>query len=239
MMPSTCAMSTTLTTARLYTDELQSVINYLDTAVVDRIAETIYQTYLAENTIFVLGNGGSATLATHVACDLGKNVSGGHKRIRAISLTDNVAMLTAWANDLSYESVFAEQLRNFVQPGDLVLAISCSGNSKNVLQAIELGREAGALIVGITGFQGGKMRSLCDDCLVVPSDNMQVIEDLHTVVSHAIATILYNKVFAAANIGGNLAQRSVGEEDRLQRVPVGSRIDQRNLEGDEVDNCAA
>jgi D-sedoheptulose 7-phosphate isomerase len=229
MISSASAMSTTLTTARLYTDELQSVLTHLDTTMVDRIAEAIYQTYLKGNTIFVLGNGGSATLATHVACDLGKNVSGGYKRIRAISLTDNVAMLTAWANDLSYESVFAEQLRNFVQPGDLVLAISCSGNSKNVLQAIEVGREAGAWIVGITGFHGGKMRPLCDDCLVVPSDNMQVIEDLHTAVSHAIATILYNKVFAAANTGGQPAQRSVEEGDRLQWLPVGSRIEQWNL----------
>jgi D-sedoheptulose 7-phosphate isomerase len=165
---------------------------------IDQIAETIYQAYLKESTVFVIGNGGSATLATHVACDLGKNVSSVSKRIRAIALTDNVAMLTAWANDLSYESVFAEQLRNFVRPGDLVFAISCSGNSKNILQAIKVGREAGAGIVGVTGFQGGEMKSLCDDCLVVPSENMQVIEDLHTVVSHAVATILYNKVLAAS-----------------------------------------
>jgi D-sedoheptulose 7-phosphate isomerase len=198
MMASTCAMSTSLTTARLYTDELQSVVGRLDTGMIDQIAETIYQAYLKESTVFVIGNGGSATLATHVACDLGKNVSSVSKRIRAIALTDNVAMLTAWANDLSYESVFAEQLRNFVRPGDLVFAISCSGNSKNILQAIKVGREAGAGIVGVTGFQGGEMKSLCDDCLVVPSENMQVIEDLHTVVSHAVATILYNKVLAAS-----------------------------------------
>ena len=197
MTTSTCAMDTSLTTARLYTDELQSVVNRLDTGMIDRIAEIIYQAYLKQGTVFVIGNGGSATLATHVACDLGKNVSSGTERIRAISLTDNVAMLTAWANDLSYESVFAEQLRNLVRPGDLVFAISCSGNSKNILQAIKVGREAGAWIVAITGFQGGEMKSLCDDCLVVPSDNMQLIEDLHTVVSHAIATILYNKVLTA------------------------------------------
>ncbi|MGA3344261.1 MAG: SIS domain-containing protein [Terracidiphilus sp.] len=197
MIPSTCLMSTSLTTARLYADELQSLIHRLDTQMIDQIAETIYQAYLRDSTVFVLGNGGSATLATHVACDLGKNVTGGRKRIRAISLTDNAAMLTAWANDLSYDLVFAEQLRNFVRPEDLVFAISCSGNSKNVLRAIEAGREANAWIVGMTGFQGGKMRALCDDCLVIPSDNMQLIEDLHTVASHAIATILYNKIFLA------------------------------------------
>jgi len=197
MIPSTCLMSTSLTTARLYADELQSLIHRLDTQMIDQIAETIYQAYLRDSTVFVLGNGGSATLATHVACDLGKNVTGGRKRIRALSLTDNAAMLTAWANDLSYDLVFAEQLRNFVRPEDLVFAISCSGNSKNVLRAIEAGREANAWIVGMTGFQGGKMRALCDDCLVIPSDNMQLIEDLHTVASHAIATILYNKIFLA------------------------------------------
>lgn len=195
-MASTCPMSTSLTTARLYTDELQSVLNRLDTGAIDRIADAIYQTYIDECTIFVVGNGGSATLATHVACDLGKNVACGNKRIRAISLTDNVAMLTAWANDTSYESVFAEQLRNFVRSGDLVFAISASGNSKNVLRAIEVGRDAGARIVGITGFHGGMMKSLCDACFVVPSDNMQVIEDLHTVASHAVATILYNRLLS-------------------------------------------
>lgn len=209
MMPSTCAMNTSLTTARLYTDELQSAVSRLDTGMIDRIAETIYQAYLDESTIFVIGNGGSATLATHVACDLGKNVSGGAKRIRALSLTDNVAMLTAWANDLSYESVFAEQLRNFARPGDLVFAISGSGNSKNILQAIKVGREAGAWIVGIAGYQGGEMKLFCDECLVVPSDNMQVIEDLHTIVSHAIATILYNKVLAEREGKAALAKASV------------------------------
>lgn len=219
MMVSTCAMSTSLTTARLYTDELQSVVERLDTAMVDRIAETIYQAYIKGSTVFVIGNGGSATLATHVACDLGKNVSSGSKRIRAIALTDNVAMLTAWANDLSYESVFAEQLRNFVSAGDLVFAISCSGNSTNILQAIKVGREAGAGIVGFTGFQGGEMKSLCDDCLVVPSENMQVIEDLHTVVSHAVATILYNKVLAASK------SKPVKAEDEVDKLAALMEID--------------
>ncbi len=191
-----CPMSTSLTSARMYTQELQSVISRLDTGVIDRIADTIYQTYVDDNTVFILGNGGSATLATHVACDLGKNVASTGKRIRAISLTDNVAMLTAWANDTSYELVFAEQLRNLVRAGDLVFAISASGNSKNVLRAIEVGRDAGARIVGITGYHGGLMKALCDACFVVPSDNMQVIEDLHTVASHAMATILYNKILA-------------------------------------------
>ena len=197
MPTSTRAMDTALTTARLYTEELQSVIRHLDTAMIDQITATIYRAYLRQSTLFVIGNGGSATLATHVACDLGKNVSSGSRRIRAISLTDNAAMLTAWANDLSYESVFAEQLRNLVRPGDLLFSISCSGNSKNILQAIKVGREAGAYVLGLTGFHGGLMKSLCDDCLIVPSENMQIIEDVHTVVCHSIATILYNRVLAA------------------------------------------
>jgi D-sedoheptulose 7-phosphate isomerase len=211
MLHSTCVMDTALTTARLYTDELKAVLCHLDTGMVDRIADTIYRTYLTESTLFVIGNGGSATLATHVACDLGKNVSSRNKRIRAISLTDNVAMLTAWANDLSYESVFAEQLRNFVRPGDLLFAISCSGNSKNILQAITVGREAGASIAGITGFQGGGMKPLCDDCLIVPSDNMQIIEDIHTIVCHSIATVLYNRVLVTSE------GRPVAAEDDVDK----------------------
>ncbi len=223
-MAQTCPMSTSLTSARMYTAELQSVINRLDTGAIDRIADVIYQAYLEESTVFVVGNGGSATLATHIACDLGKNISCGVKRIRAISLTDNIAMLTAWANDLNYESVFAEQLRNLVRPGDVVFAISASGNSKNILRAIEVGRDAGARIVGVTGYRGGMMKPLCDLCFVVPSDNMQVIEDLHTVASHAIATILYNRVISESRF------EDVG---RFELVQLGPDLEPQ------IDNCAA
>ena len=103
-------------------------------------------------------------------------------------------MMTAWANDANYEDVFAEQLLNFVNGGDIVLAISGSGRSPNVLKALKVARDADALTIGLTGFRGGLMKDLCDVCLIIPSDNMQIIEDLHLSVTHAVFTALRAKI---------------------------------------------
>jgi D-sedoheptulose 7-phosphate isomerase len=112
-----------------------------------------------------------------------------------LSLTDNVPLLTAWANDTSYEQVFAEQLRNFVQSGDVAFAISGSGSSPNVLKALEAAREADAFNIGVAGFQGGKMKQLCDLCIVIPSDNMQIIEDLQVSIAHALFAIVRRRIW--------------------------------------------
>jgi D-sedoheptulose 7-phosphate isomerase len=106
--------------------------------------------------------------------------------------------MTAWANDCSYEEIFAEQLRNFVQPHDIAFAISGSGNSKNVLHALRVAREAGATTIGVSGFEGGEMKSLCDICAVVPSDNMQIIEDLHLSMAHSIFRIVSSRMAGRA-----------------------------------------
>ena len=141
----------------------------------------------SERFIYVMGNGGSAANAEHLVNDLGKGGQRGFpRRFKILSLTGNVPLMTAWANDTEYDQVFAEQLRNFVGRGDLVLAISGSGNSRNVLNAVALARQHGAVTVGLTGGDGGKLRPLCDHCIVVPSDDMQHIEELHLVVLHAI-----------------------------------------------------
>ena len=108
--------------------------------------------------------------------------------------SDNVALMTAWANDTCYERVFAEQLHNFVAPGDVALAISGSGNSPNVLCALEVAREAGAVNIGLTGFRGGDMKHLCDICIIIPSENMQIIEDLHLSVTHAIFSVIRQRL---------------------------------------------
>jgi len=130
-----------------------------------------------------------------MACDLGKGtVNGSKKRFRVMSLTSNEAMMTAWANDSNYHDIFAEQLANFVAPGDVAFAISCSGNSANVLNALRVARRARATTVGLAGFQGGKMKELCDQCLIVPCDNMQIIEDLHLCAAHAVFTEVRRKV---------------------------------------------
>lgn len=141
--------------------------------------------------IFLCGNGGSAATASHFACDLAKGTRRpGAPMVRAIALTDNVPLLTAWANDTEYRRVFAEQLRPLIRPGDLLIAISGSGNSPNVLEAVLVAREAGAFTIGLTGFEGGRLRDLVDLCLIVPSACMEQIEDLHLILQHTITTVL-------------------------------------------------
>ena len=176
------------------------VISKLPYAQMEAVAVQLELAYNDGRRVFVFGNGGSAALASHFACDLGKGTvqENGPKRFRVLSLTDNVALLTAWANDKSYEMVFAEQLRNFVQPDDIAFAISGSGSSPNVLRGLEAARRAGAINIGLTGFRGGKMRELCDICLIVPSDNMQTIEDFHLSVAHALFTVLRHRIMSAA-----------------------------------------
>ncbi len=182
--------------ANQYFEELQRVMVSLPKDGIDQIADTLVRAYDAGRTVYLCGNGGSAALASHFACDLGKGTAycNGGKRFRVLALTDNLPTLTAWANDSSYEDVFSEQLRSFVQPGDVALAISGSGNSKNVLNALQVAREAGARTVGISGFQGGEMKALCDICIVVPSNNMQIIEDLHLAMAHSIFRIVYGRI---------------------------------------------
>jgi len=169
---------------------------------VDLISRMLYRAYEQERTTYLFGNGGSASLASHFACDLTKGtcVDGGNgqKRFRAVALTDNLAVLTAWANDSGYEDVFAEQLRGIVQTGDIAFAISCSGNSPNVLKALQVARDAGALTIGLGGFEGGSMKSMCDMSLIVTSDNMQIIEDLHLSVAHCLFTLVRNQIVSEA-----------------------------------------
>jgi len=185
-----------ISNASQYFEELQRIMVSFPKDGIDQIANILVGAYDAGRTVFLCGNGGSASLASHFACDLGKGTAycNGGKRFRALSLTDNLPTLTAWANDSSYEDVFSEQLRNFVQPGDVTLAISCSGNSKNVLNALQVARDAGATTVAISGFQGGEMKSLCDICVIIPSTNMQIIEDLHLAMVHSIFRIVYSRI---------------------------------------------
>jgi D-sedoheptulose 7-phosphate isomerase len=178
-----------------YFDDVARVISNMPLPVIDEIVGVMMQAYESSRRIYLFGNGGSAALASHFACDLGKGAANGSgKRFRALALTDNIPMMTAWANDTNYEDVFAEQLVNFVDDGDVVFAISGSGRSPNVLKALKVAREANAFTIGLTGFRGGLMKDLCDLCLVVPSDNMQIIEDLHLSVTHAVYTALRAKI---------------------------------------------
>lgn len=191
-------MDPKLTTSQVYLKELANALAMFEGTTMERVVDVLFEAYLNGTDVYIIGNGGNAALASHFACDLAKNVTfaNGHRRLRALSLTDNFSLMSAWSNDVGYESVFVEQLRNFLRPSDIVIALSGSGNSPNVLRALELARDIGAKAVGITGGDGGKLAALCDPCLIAPSHNMQIIEDLHSVAVHAVSTALYNRINA-------------------------------------------
>jgi len=184
-----------VTAVRSYLNLVGNTLAKLPTGTIDDIVGVLCRAYEREHTIFVFGNGGSAALASHFVCDLGKGtVRGSGKRFKVIALTDNVPLITAWANDSSYENIFAEQLANLIRSDDVAFAISGSGNSKNVLKALKVARNSGAITVGLSGFQGGEMKGLCDTCMIVPSNNMQVIEDLHLSIAHAVFTAVKERM---------------------------------------------
>ena len=178
-----------------YLDELKKSINDMSREKFREIAEALLDAREKGRYVFVMGNGGSASTASHMACDLGKGASiPGKSRFKIICLSDNIPLMTAWANDTCYENIFSEQLENFVQEGDVVIGISGSGNSGNVLNALKLAREKNANTIGLTGFQGGKMKELCNICLIVPSDNMQRIEDTHMIIEHALFSYIKDQL---------------------------------------------
>lgn len=180
-----------------YFEMYQQVVAELPYGAIEQAIEELLRAYKSGRTIFIFGNGGSAAAASHFACDLSKGTlvgDNGQKRFRVMALTDNVPLMTAWANDSSYERIFAEQLRNFVTGGDLAFAISASGNSPSVLQALQVARDAGATTIGLTGFKGGKMAGLCNICVIIPSDNMQIIEDFHVSVTHAVFSVIRRRI---------------------------------------------
>jgi len=158
---------------------------------IGRIAAILERSRTDGRTIFLMGNGGSAATASHIALDLGKGtIRPGAPRLRAIALTDNVPVLTAWANDTSYERVFAAQLETWVRPGDVVIAISSRGRSPIVLEAVRRARTMGAVTIGLSGFDGGVLKDLVDLSLVVPSDVVGQIEDAHLAIGHILTSIL-------------------------------------------------
>jgi D-sedoheptulose 7-phosphate isomerase len=153
------------------------------------IVDRLIRAYDNGNQLLLMGNGGSSSTASHLMNDFQKCIylTGG-KPFRALALTDSVSLLTAWANDTSYENVFAEQVRTWARPGDLVLAISGSGNSPNVLRAVTVARECGAYTIGLAGYQGGKMAEVdtIDHLFVVPSVSVHRIQEAQTTVYHVL-----------------------------------------------------
>jgi D-sedoheptulose 7-phosphate isomerase len=178
-----------------YIKDLQKTLEKLPNQPIHEVIELLHNARLAGRQVFIMGNGGSASTASHFACDLGKNTrSEDLPHFRVLALTDNMSLFSAYANDEGYENVFAQQLASFVQPRDVVIAISTSGNSTNVIRAIELANRVGAETVGFTGFDGGLLKPLVDWHINVESESVEQIEDLHLMLEHLICTVLRRRM---------------------------------------------
>lgn len=174
-----------------YFDRLKTAIDLLSRDQVNTLARLLREAREQGRTVFIMGNGGSAATASHFAVDFNKGLShAGSRRFRVLCLNDGIPALTACANDMGYERVFVEPLQNFLETGDLVIAISGSGNSANVLEAVRYANDRGAVTVGLTGFDGGRLREIAHHGVHVPLDDMQVTEDLHLVVTHVVYSVL-------------------------------------------------
>ncbi len=183
-----------------YLAQLAAVLQQVPRASLTAIAGRLWQAYCADAQIFACGNGGSSATASHFVEDLSKGVDlpAGARRYRALSLVDSVPIITAYANDMSYDAIFCEPLRNLVRRDDVLLALSGSGRSKNVLLAMQVAKEAGAGVIALAGRDGGDMPGLSDLCLTVPVESMQQIEDAHLAITHAVYLDLKARAEAAA-----------------------------------------
>ena len=170
-----------------YENELIDAIRAIDAAEMDKAAALLYNAYLADQQVFIFGNGGSATTANHFVCDFGKNaVRGEKRRFRILSLSDNIAKITALGNDIAYAEIFREQMKNLMRPGDVAIAISASGTSPNVVNACEYVRQIGGKLIVLAGFSGGKIAPMADAALVTAMQSYERIEDLHLILLHML-----------------------------------------------------
>jgi D-sedoheptulose 7-phosphate isomerase len=183
---------------RTYTDDYIRVLRRLDQAVVARMAEAVLGAWIEGCTVFLCGNGGSAASASHIAADLTKLTAPRRgPRLRAVALNDSVSAMSAIANDLAYDQVFAEQLRAFLSPRDVLIGLSTSGSSANVLRAIEYANIAGGITIGMTGQSGTQLQSRAWLTLVVPSASVQQVEDASMVAGHVICLMVKEMIAQA------------------------------------------
>jgi D-sedoheptulose 7-phosphate isomerase len=182
-----------------YGTEFKRCIDQLPVNRIAAVADQLFQCYLEDKLVAVIGNGGSAATASHLACDLGKTILGSaplsvERRFKVMALTDNMPLVTAWANDENYDSVFAEQLKPWLRKDDVVIAISASGNSANVVEGVKVARQMGACTIGFLGFDGGKVAKMVDHPIIVHSNNYGYIEDLHMMFGHMVTAYIKRRL---------------------------------------------
>ena len=166
-------------------------LNKLDLNKIEEVVKILFRAWQHDNKVFIIGNGGSASTASHMACDLGKGTLENHydrnlRRLNVISLTDNVAHITAIGNDLGYENIFAQQLQNLAKHGDILISITGSGNSPNIIKAVKCGNDLGMITIGLLGFNGGLLKDLVDHHIIFEENHYGRVEDFHLMVDHII-----------------------------------------------------
>jgi D-sedoheptulose 7-phosphate isomerase len=190
-----------------YITALKQTIDDLPSHLIANVIAILQRARLQGNQVFVMGNGGSASTATHFVCDLAKNTRcDGLPHFRAIGLTDNMAIFSAYANDEGYENVFSNQLANLIKPNDVVIGISASGNSINVLNAMEEAQKHGAIMIGFTGFDGGRLGQMVHINIHVKSNIIEHVEDIHLMLEHIIVKVIKDQVSAEANVTTAIAR---------------------------------
>lgn len=188
-------------TPREYLQRCAALFDKLDLSQMERLADDIYAAYQRGRFVFICGNGGSGSNSSHFCEDLGKSTldrkdftNDAVRRLKVLSLTDNTPYILAWGNDEGFDRVFVEQLKNFASPGDVLIAISGSGNSPNILNAVEWANRHDVKTWGITGYTGGKLRTLAHDNLHVPLDDMGLVESVHLILFHWILNDIHGRI---------------------------------------------
>jgi D-sedoheptulose 7-phosphate isomerase len=178
-----------------YFDKVIETLGKVDIKPINKFIDRIYECYNKGNTVYIFGNGGSAATASHVAGDFMKGISYGlEKRFKVVCLNDNIPAMTAIANDLDYDEVFYEQLKTYLKKDDVVVGISGSGNSANVIKALNYAKELGSTIAGFCGYKGGKLKDLADILIYAPVNDMEITEDIHIIIFHAIKQLINKKL---------------------------------------------
>ena len=182
-----------------YFSEIEQILDKISLKDIEKFASILHNIYLKEGHIFIIGNGGSASTASHFACDLSKGALLPKnykkiKRLKATSLTDNIAIITAWSNDISYKKIFSEQLNNLLCKNDIVIGISASGNSPNIIEAIKTAKQKKAKTIGLAGFNGGKLAKITDICIIAKINKYDIVEDIHLILTHIITRHFLNLI---------------------------------------------
>lgn len=180
---------------RDYFHTLKALLDAVDEQEVTRVVDVLFDAFQENRRLILCGNGGSASTASHLVCDLSKNVyldSG--KAFEVVALTDSPALISAWGNDTAFDNVFAGQARTWVREGDVLIAISGSGNSPNIVKVVEVAKEVGATTIGFCGYGGGKLAQMADIAVVVDKRNMQQVEDLHMIFGHVVFSALRDRI---------------------------------------------